>query len=311
MEVQHNKLLPSYHGGHSECDCDHPTERSTTEDIVRAYLKNGVSRFAITPHTPTPTEALLYEDERDKGRTVDFLAARFDNCFREIRPRVLQIVGNQAHVAFGFETEYYGENPVGRTRALVERYSPDLIVLSVHHVKDIPIDFNSKRYDDAVKACGGLDNLYLEYYNQQYDFMCGVSTFIGTRPVIIGHFDLIKKYASQVLPADQKFDYPDFSPALRDAIERNIKTAISFGHVFEVNARAFSKNLGEPYPSEAILALIQKFGGDITLGDDSHGPEQVGNFYELSLPFVRRYFKSIVAYDRLPTGDLKKVTINL
>ena len=48
------------------------------------------------------------------------------------------------------------------------------------------------------------------------------------------------------------------------------------GAVLDVNAAPIRKIFGPVYPAPEILARARAMGIGVTLGDDSHGPNQVG-----------------------------------
>ena len=133
-----------------------------------------------------------------------------------------------------------------------------------------------------------------------WELIEGLPQLMGDRPVVIGHFDLIKIFSAQHEPAG----------FVQDKIERNVEAAVQHGCVFEVNARAFKKGLDDPYPGSSILALVQQYGGEVTFGDDSHGPEQVGLYYDRSIPVVKQYFDHVVAFEK-DEVRISKVTLPL
>ena len=45
------------------------------------------------------------------------------------------------------------------------------MVRSVHHVKDIPFDYSKAGDKEAADRCGGLDEMYAAYFDQQYEMI--------------------------------------------------------------------------------------------------------------------------------------------
>ena len=288
MVITVNNIRVSYHGGHSAEFCDHAVPGSTTAALVESYYEKGFRHVAITEHRPPFDDAYVYPDEKDLEHDAAFLQERFQRYFTSVREDLLRQWEGKLHLLFGFETEYYGEDPLVETLKLINQYRPDMVVASVHHVENIPIDFSEDEYRRATSTVGGLDELYTRYFDHQFDLICGLLDLLEGRPIIIGHFDLVKIFS------------PDHSPSdvVLQRMKRNIEAAVEAECVFEVNARAFKKGLPEPYPGAAVLELIAELGGEVTLGDDAHGPDEVGLFYEKSLPFVERYFDHVVAFER-------------
>ena len=104
---------------------------------------------------------------------------------------------------------------------LQEGYDLDYIVGSVHHVDTIPIDFSAELFDKAEEKHKGTENLFIAYYNSQYNLLKQL------KPTIIGHFDLIKMYR------------PDFelTDEITSVIQRNLEFAVGYGALFEINSR--------------------------------------------------------------------------
>ena len=65
-------------------------------------------------------------------------------------------------------------------------FEPDYIVGSVHFVADMGFDYSKEQYDKTAEAVGGLDALYCEYFDLQYEMI----EFL--KPAVVCHFDLIR-----------------------------------------------------------------------------------------------------------------------
>ena len=280
----------SYHGGHSGQFCDHAEPNTTLEQVVEAYIAAEFKHFALTEHQPRTNE-FLYPEEKEAGHDSLHLItgfARYIKTARELQERFSDV----ANILVGFETEWCGENAFEMTEWIRKREYPDFLVGSVHHVNGIPIDFDKANYERAIEVCGSKDQLYADYFNAQMQLMREI------KPEVIGHFDLIKIFAGEFQPSQE----------VLDLARRNINWAVKYGAIFEVNSRAFKKGLTEPYPGRVFLQMIKEEGGEVTLGDDSHGPGQVGLFYERSVPIVAEYFDHVIAFER-PDYELLKIPI--
>ena len=173
------KLIPltthdyriSYHGGHSGDLCCHAT--GTKETVLKAYVKAGFTHVGVTEHVPPfPGEDIfLYADERDAGHTAESLHRRFAEFWQNDVPRLRDQFGQTIKLRFGFETEFYGDNPVDRMTRAIELFNPELIVLSVHHVGNMPIDYDRKSYDKAIGMFHGADGLWAAYYDHQFELI--------------------------------------------------------------------------------------------------------------------------------------------
>jgi len=251
--------LISLHGGHSGEFCTH-AENSLAE-VVAAYEARGFSWVGITEHMPPPDNRFLFPDERAAGLTPRNLAQRFDRYIAACR-RLQEACAPNLKILVGFETETY-TGSIEFARKLIEAYTPDLIVGSVHHVDDINFDFNKDQYKGAVQALGGIDALYRRYFDQQFEMITRL------RPRVVGHFDLVRIFDP---------DYPERlrRPDISKRIDRNLSAVKELGLILDLNMRALYKGAKEPYPSRPILEKALSLNIPVVPGDDSHGVATVG-----------------------------------
>jgi histidinol-phosphatase (PHP family) len=159
----------------------------------------------------------------------------------------------------GLETENISALDIGGLSKLLEVHKGriDYIVGSVHHVNGVPIDFDFDTYQrcldnipvpahvaDFTEADQRDERLgiFLDmYFDSQFELM---SRF---HPEVIGHFDLCRLYAPDLR-------LPTFSRAW-DKLERNIKFAVAYGALFEVNAAAFRKGWRTAYPGDDVAEV--------------------------------------------------------
>jgi histidinol-phosphatase (PHP family) len=302
----------SFHGCHSGEFCDHAQAGVTLVDIVDGRIINGFSMFGMSEHMPRDREAFLYPEEQARRRTPESLRAAF-NAYVAEAARLQGFYAEQGvHILVGFETEYCHEGYPAWINRLRDESGVDYIVGSVHHVHGIPFDSDEACYREAVERCGGAEQLYAAYYEQQLDLI------EQCRPEVIGHFDLIKIFLHQLNTTGAGLDLPI---AVSRQIDRNIEAVIAYGGVFEVNSRAFAKGLGEPYPGMELLRRIRELGGEVTLGDDSHAVDDIGRDLDRAAAYIRQAgFERIVAFRKRdqcirdknsPTSHLEKISMDL
>jgi len=281
----------SFHGSHTGEFCAH-AEPCRLEEIVRARIERGFTHFGLSEHQYVDRQEYVSIEDRQAGRSVEDVKDTFLRYMVEAR-RLQHKYENRANILVGFETEVYDDVSVQMVNHIRDTYEFDYIVGSVHFVNGVCYDANRQYYDMATKNAGGLENLYRNYYDLQFKLIR------QCRPEVIGHFDLIKIFS------------PDnsVSRSVWDLIERNIKEAIGYGGVFEVNTRAFKKGLDEPYPGREILETISNMGGEITLGDDSHALEDIGYAFERVTDLLTDYFQYIVAFEK-DTDGIKKIRLS-
>lgn len=116
------------------------------------------------------------------------------------------------------------------------------------------------------------------------------------RPEIIGHFDLIRKWAGKM----QLFD--ENSPAYRKTALNALERAFPSGGVLEVNTGGIARGyLPTPYPTLELLNAWREMGGKVTITSDCHNAEYLTCAYDLAEELVHKAgFRSLM---RLGTGD--------
>jgi histidinol-phosphatase (PHP family) len=119
----------------------------------------------------------------------------------------------------------------------------EYVVGSVHHVNSIPIDFDLATYHTAVSSYSNLEDYLIAYFDAEYDLI------IRFQPEIIGHIDLCKLFTPEL----QLKDYP----IAWTRLERNIKVAVAYGALFEINAAAFRKGWDTAYPGPEIIYVCR------------------------------------------------------
>jgi histidinol-phosphatase (PHP family) len=262
----------SVHGGHSADYCQHA--RDSLDDIVRAYHDQNFAWVGITEHMPPVSDIFLYPDERAAGLTAKAMQERFLRYMVHCR-NLQSAYREQLTIFVGMETEAY-RGAVDYAIQLRDRFQPDYIVGSVHHVADIPIDMNPSEYAMAVTACDSIEGLYTAYFDLQYDMIQAL------KPSVVGHFDLIRIF-------DPDYIYRLKTPAIWKRICRNLDAIASLGLMLDLNVRALLKGASEPYICRPILEKVRQMAIPVAPGDDSHGVDTVGRHIAEGI----RYLQSV------------------
>ena len=262
----------SVHGGHSREFCSHAVD--TLEQIIEAYIECGYAWVGITEHMPPVSDAFRYPDEVAQGLDAQALQRRFARYMKRCRDCQRQYA-ERLKIFVGFETEGYG-GAVPLARELCRTFSPDYIVGSIHHVADMPIDTAPEDYRAAAEALGGLENLYLRYFDEQLEMIEALV------PAVVGHFDLIR-----IFDADYRATLD--RPAVRARIRRNLERIRDLGLILDGNLAALSKGATEPYLAEAILISAKALGIAVVPGDDAHGVAAVGRHMAEGIARLQRF----------------------
>ena len=249
----------SVHGGHSGQFCHHG--KNTLEEIVLAYIDQGFSWVGITEHIPPAAPSWLYPDEVEAGLTISGMTSKFSAYMKEAR-RLQDKYSDRIEILVGFETETL-EGYQEHIQSLLNRFRPDYMVGSLHHVEGMGFDFSPEQYRDTAEKMGGLNKMYHCYFDSQFEMIQAL------KPSVVGHFDLIRLF-------DPQYEKRLALPEIKAKILRNLELIRNLDLILDFNLRALLKGAPEPYISKPILDQALEMGIAVVPGDDSHGVRDVG-----------------------------------
>eukprot|EP00160_Parvularia_atlantis_P022301 Unigene99_Nuclearia_a/m.317 Unigene99_Nuclearia_a/g.317 ORF Unigene99_Nuclearia_a/g.317 Unigene99_Nuclearia_a/m.317 type:complete len:304 (-) Unigene99_Nuclearia_a:145-1056(-) len=268
--------MPHSHHSHSGSFCRHG--HGALAAVVEAAIARGFETYGLSEHMPRYRAQDLYADEA--GLTPADLHAMYAAFVAEAR-RLQREHAERIRLLVGCESDWITPDFAEHVRAVVDEHRLDYFVGSVHHVHEIPIDFSRELFYTALarhRSPGGsdveaLNGLFAAYYDAQ------LAMLEALRPPVIGHFDLIKMY----VPAQA------YAPDVLARIRRNVRVAVAYGALFELNSRAFKKGIPSAYPMPDSLAVIVEEGGRFALSDDCHGPNDVAMHYDRLRAYIAEH----------------------
>ncbi len=255
MQIQHNlnkeKYMYDYHSHtHFSSDCD--AEMST---MIDAAYARGIRQLAITDHYDPCYPDLSFPFELD-----------FENYHKALNDAKIRNK-DRIQIKKGIEIGIQHGDILKMCSQAVQAFDYDFVIGSFHSSEGIEID--SKRfYEDRSNK-----ESYIAFYtymhnalNQYFDYD------------VIGHFNIIDRYAAS-RPKDAVY---------MDIIEEILKTIIYQGKGIEINTSSFRYNMGErTTPAKEILKLYKDLGGEIiTIGSDSHRPDDLGYRYDTAVEMI-------------------------
>ena len=259
MNATEPPALVSIHGGHSGQFCSHAV--NSLEEVIQAYIDKGFSWVGLTEHIPPLSNQFLYPEETRQDLNAEKMLRRFEQYVVTCR-RLQDRYRSRIELFVACELESY-DGAIGFARQLMDTFAFDYVVGSVHHVGNIGFDYSPQRYQEAVRAAGGVEELYCAYFDAQFEMLSDIE------PQVVGHFDLIRIF-------DDDYKRRLALPAVARRIGRNLELIKDLDLTLDCNARALSKGAAEPYPTRTILQQAVDLGISIVPGDDSHGAETVG-----------------------------------
>ena len=144
----------------------------------------------------------------------------------------------------------------------------DYVIGSVHHLragdKVYPVDESAKTLLSLLnEGFGGNKDALADAY-----FKAVVENVRRLRPTVLGHFDLLTKYAEA--EPSLTFDSPAYFAAGKAALAEIFPLC----PILEVNFGALSRLYRtSPYPSDVFLSYWQDLGGKVILTSDAHSKE--------------------------------------
>ncbi|KAL8829727.1 MAG: hypothetical protein Q9170_006046 [Blastenia crenularia] len=275
--------MPYSHHSHSGQYCAHA--RDNLEDVIKAAIEKNMQIFALTEHMPREQRD-LYPEEIEAGYSETKLFGIFSDYYSEAL-KLQRAYATRLNILIGTEIDWIRPSSKDFIEQLFSTFHFQLFIGSVHHVHDIPIDFNAEMFQEARHISGGSnERLFEDYFDLQHDMLKAL------KPPIVGHFDLIRL----------KCDDPNVSFAKMEGvwqkIRRNLAFVASYGGILELNSAALRKGLEEPYPNAEISEAFLTLDGQFTLSDDSHGIGQIGSHYRELLRFAEKVgIKQIVHFE--------------
>ncbi|SCW02624.1 LAFE_0F10704g1_1 [Lachancea fermentati] len=297
------------------------------DDMVARANEMGFELYCLTEHMPRLDSKYLYPEEKT-GRTESDLET-LQQKFRKFMDHALTIKRHShgAKIIIGMEVEGCDSQHIAYAKSLMEQY-PDVLqfcVGSVHHVNEIPIDFNQDMWTEAVKVAGNnFKQFMIDYLNMQYKLLTEL------KPLVVGHFDLFKLLCPQRLCVNtQTGDIIDEgSPGAKciqqlsilhewedveSLVVRNLQYIISYGGLIEINTAGLRKKLLDPFPGREFAILAKSMGARFVLSDDAHAVSHVGVCYDKALKYmdeVLRLQELHYLSDNSGSLEIKSVTID-
>ncbi len=246
-----------YHN-HSKL-CNHAI--GETDEYVNAAIKKGIKEIGFSDHFPMnyqPNSSVPITQITMRENEINKYFSMIENA----RKKFTNII-----IRTGFEVDYFKKENLFFRKYKKLYTEVDYIIGSVHFIDEIGFD--------QIEFINKVDNaelLWTKYISLLTEFIDKYHTYID----IIGHLDLPKKFgfflSDKLLP---KIDI------LLDLIkEKNL--------TIEVNTAGFDSNVEEQYPSAKILKLIYKKNIDITMGSDSHKPEDVARHFDKTVKLLKQ-----------------------
>ena len=269
-------LLSNAHTHTTYCDGKTPMPQMVQAAVELGFVSLGLSGHAHQGFDP------------DYSMATDTQAAYFAHG------RALQRSCRDLRLWVGLELDAMADEP-SRRMAFEQA---DFIIGSAHYLcsdyRGVPIAVDGdpaylQRYVDDV-FCGDGLAMAKAYFDME------VEALLRDRPHIIGHFDLVRKYAGELLLFSE--DSAAYQKIALDALQR----AFACGGVLEVNTGGMARGfLKTPYPTLPLLCAWREMGGRVTVTSDCHDARYLAFAHDAALALLKTAGFATVC--RLGTGD--------
>lgn len=233
--------MPFSHHSHSGEFCPGHAQDSL-EDVIKTAISKQFKVFALTEHMPRHDED-RYPEEIEAGHNLESQIRNESNYFakaQELRAKYQDKIA----LPIGFESDWCGPHSLELIQQSLQNHNFDFFIGSIHHVRGIPIDYDQASYDRARTSAGGTDEeLFEEYFDEQLGMLKAL------RPVVVGHFDLVRLKSSDFNVGWQSMK------GVWSRILRNLDFVASYGGILEINSAAMRKGMDEPYPKSEICQV--------------------------------------------------------
>ncbi|MCD4684960.1 MAG: histidinol-phosphatase HisJ family protein [Anaerolineae bacterium] len=265
-----NGRIPHDYHMHSDISCD---SEATMIQMGRSALARGITQITFTEHYDLHPLDYCY-DHYDVALYFQNL-----NAAREVlAPEGLTI---RAGVELG-EAHIFA----AQLQPVLVQHPYDIVLGSLHWVGDHSI------FDRDYFRATTMQEMVTAYYTEMLT-MVQAGGFD-----ILAHADVFKRVASEVYGT-----IPD--APFEDLIRPIWQACIDGGIGIEINTAAWRRGLDQPNPSETMLRWYKAMGGEIlTVGSDSHHPDDVGFALDRALDLARRVgFTRVAIFERREIVD--------
>lgn len=215
------------------------------EDECEAALQKGLQGITFTEHFSV--------DPLD----VSYGVLRYD-AYRQAVMDCQRMYRGRLQIGCGLEIgEPHLKKCESDLKEAMDSMQLDFIIGSIHNIGSVKLrEFQKGKTKDEI---------YAQYFHE-------VLTMAETADIdVIGHLDLAKRYAFDVVG---NYDFLEY----RDCIAAILSVVINRGLGIEINTSGWRNSVAICYPSPEVIHLYHDMGGRyITIGSDAHKCSDIAN----------------------------------
>jgi len=251
--------------------CEHAS--GTPDEYIMRAINSNFIEIGFSDHAPLPAdlrEGITMRPEEIEG---------YINLIEEKKA----LYKDKIAIKIGFEVDYPFKAGTGFKKKYLNDNRIDYLIGSCHFIDDWAFD-----HPDFLDEFNNRD--IDEVYNEYFKIIEGL---ISNNFNIIGHFDLIKKFGHR-----PKGD-------ISKTIENIAKIMSKKNITVEINTSGLRKPVNEIYPSQKIIDILHNYNIPITLGSDSHSPDEVGYKFNMAITMVKKAgYRKISGFSKRKRYDI-------
>lgn len=237
------------------------------EQVVQDAISKKIDEICFTEHVDYGIKV-----DWDSGKEIVYRNGEpCANCnyplYMKTIKQMKERYGNKITIKTGLE---FGMqmHTIKLYEKLFSQYDLDFVLLSIHQVNDL--EFWNQDYQR-----GKTQKEYNEgYYDEMLRLVKSYKNYS-----VLAHMDLITRYDNDGVYSFEK---------IKNKITEILKIVISDGKGIELNTSSKRYGLSDSTPCRDILTLYYNLGGNIiTIGSDSHKPEQLGAYIQEGKELLR------------------------
>ena len=239
--------------------------KNTPAEMAEAAFRLGLTDYGISEH------GFLDNYAYSESKTFGMDEAAFIRYLKELEELKERYKGKM-HLYIGVEQDGMGPEQ-----------KADYTIGSTHQLlkngEYVMIDESEEILVDAVNRLWGGDwyALTADYYRQEAKIAA------LTNCQIIGHFDLLRKYAASLSL------FHEADSAYRRLALSALERAFPCGGVLEINTGGMARGyLTTPYPTLELLCAWRELGGRITLTSDCHDRRYLAHAFPQAAALARQ-----------------------
>ncbi|MGM0216816.1 histidinol-phosphatase HisJ family protein [Enterococcus sp. AZ109] len=240
-------------------DSDYPMEQ-----VVKDAIQQGISELCFTDHVDYGVKLDHHEagaDDPANRLNVDYPA--YYKEFTKLKEQYQQEISLRFGLEFGIQT-----GTIPKFEKLFSAYPFDFILLSIHQVNNQEFWLGDFQQGKTEEEC------YQEYYQE---LLAVVKSYLLYS--CLAHLDLIRRYVDKEVNTFE---------ANKEILTEILSYIIAAGKGIEVNTSSVRYQIPDTTPSKDILRLYRQLGGEIiTIGSDSHKPDELGAHIEESRKMLK------------------------